>query len=160
MNTVSTPLIRHNARCRDCGNRFTFYTFSDFEYGRRLGTTVDPQELGLLDGLHDPVIKEVAKLVDDFLKPLNKKDWQRLRCFNSVFGVACDPSPSGYQYDFTGKIRCPACSSANVSYGPESPPKVEVVDLHPVTHNDWQQLSKTEKRERIRNALQKDGCLP
>ncbi|MBO9362062.1 MAG: hypothetical protein J7452_07650 [Thermoflexus sp.] len=49
MNLIPTPLIRHNARCKDCGYGFTVYAFSDFEYGQKLGRTPNPRELGLLD---------------------------------------------------------------------------------------------------------------
>jgi hypothetical protein len=108
---------------------------------------------------NDLVIQEVGTLVDEFLKPLGKEDWQRAKCFDLVFGIACDPSPSGHPYDFTGRIWCPACSSADVGYGPDDPPQVEVIDLSLVTHNAWQQLSEGEKRERIREALQEVGCL-
>jgi len=160
MKRIPTPLIRHNARCKDCSHRFTVYAFSDFEYGQRLGGTPDPRELGLVDTFNDPVFEEVGGLVDEFLKPLGKEDWQRARCFDSVFSIACDPSASGYVYDFTGKIRCPVCGSSNVSYGPDDPPQVEVIELPRVTHDAWQQLSQAEKRERIRKALQKAGCLP
>lgn len=159
MELIPTTLIRNNARCKDCDHRFTVYTFSDFEYGRRLGRTPDPQGLALVDCFSDMVFQEVGDLVDKFLEPLGKEEWKRAQCFDSVFGIACDPAPSGYQYDFTGKISCPICGSSNVSYGPDDPPQVEMLDLAPVTHNAWQQLSETEKRERIREALQKAGCL-
>jgi hypothetical protein len=108
----------------------------------------------------DPVFQEVRKLVDELLRPLSEEDWQQTKCFNLVFGIACDPSPSGYPYDFTGKIWCPACGSENESYGPEASPQIENMELPYITHNAWQQLSEMEKRARIREALQKVGCLP
>ena len=160
MNLIPTPLIRHNARCKDCGYGFTVYDFSDFEYGQKLGSTPNPRELGLLDTFNDPVFEEVEELVDEFLKPLGTEDWQRAKCFDSVFGITCDPSPSGYAYDFTGKVWCPVCGSNEISYGPDVPPQVDVINLHVITHNAWQQLSEAEKRERLREALQKAGCLP
>lgn len=160
MNLIRTPLIHENARCKNCGHKFTIYTFSDFEYGSRLGRTPDPRELGFVDCFNDVVFQEVGELVDQFLEPLGTEDWQRAQCFDSVFGIACDPSPSGYPYDFTGKIWCPVCGSNEISHGPDVPPQVEVINLHVVTHNAWQQLSRAEKRERIREALRKVGCLP
>jgi len=160
MSRVSIPLIRHNVRCQNCGHEFIVYKLSDFEYGQRLGRTPNPRELGLVVCFSDPVFQEVGELVDEFLEPLGKADWQQSRCFDLVFGIACDPSPSGYPYDFTGKIWCPICGSANEGYGPEASPRIESMDLPYITHNAWQQLSKAEKREQIREALQKAGCLP
>jgi hypothetical protein len=160
MNLIPTSLIRCNAHCKDCGYGFTVYTFSDFEYGRRLGRTPNPRELGLVVAFKDPVFEEVEKLVDEFLIPLGIEDRRRAECFNSVFGITCDPSPSGYAYDFTGTMWCPNCSSSNVSYGRDISFQVEVIELAPMTYNAWQQLSEAEKREWIRKALQKAGCLP
>jgi len=160
MSMVSMPLIRHHARCKGCGHRFTFHDVSEFEYGPRLGRTPDCQELGLVDGLHDSVFQEVGDLVAEFLELSGKEDWQKAQCFNAVFGIACDRAPCGYLYDFTGKVWCPVCGSNEISYGPDVPPQVDVINLHVITHNAWQQLSEAEKRERLREALQKAGCLP
>ena len=160
MSGVSTPLIRHHARGQNCGHEFIVHKFSDFEYGQRLGRTPDPCELGLVDTFNDPVFEEVGELVNEFLKPSGKEDWQRAKCFNLVFGITCDSSPSGYAYDFMGRIWCPVCGSPIEGYGPEASPRVEIIDLPRVTHDAWQQLSEAEKRERIRKALQKVGCLP
>jgi len=112
-----------------------------------------------MDCFNDMVFQEVGDLVDQFLKPLGE-EWKRAQCFDSVFGVACDPAPSGYRYDFTGRIPCPICGSSNVSYGPDDLPQVEILDLAPVTHNAWQQLSYEDKQEQLQEALWKAGCLP
>lgn len=159
MEPVPTALIRNNARCKDCDHRFTAYTFSDFEYGRRLGRTPDPQRLGLLDCFTDIFFQEVGDLVDKFLEPLGKEEWRRSQCLDSVFGIACDAVPSGYQYDFSGRIACPFCGSFKVGYGPDDPPQAEILNLAPVTHDTWQQLTTMEKREQIREALNKARCL-
>ncbi len=159
MNTIPTDLILNNALCKDCNYKFAVYGFSDFEYGRKLGRTLDPFELGFLDTFNDPVFDEVAEIVDGFLKPLNKDDRQRSDCFDLVFGITCDPSPSGYQYSFSGKFWCPSCNSNNISWGEEDPRKVEKIDLYPIIHSAWHKLNGKEKRELIREALKKVGCL-
>jgi len=159
MQLIAVDLIRQRATCKDCGHKFATYAFPDFEYGRKEAETQNPSDFAFVDCLSDPVCKEVSSLVKEVLSGLGKKDWQVARCFDQVFGVACDPAPSGHQYDFTGKVWCPVCGSTNTDYGPEVPMQVETVHIPHVTHRAWQQLKEMEKRELIRETLQKVGCL-
>ncbi len=155
MASRPTRVIRWNVRCKDYGHTAITYVLAGETYGRLLGGT-PYHELTEFNSWEDPVFDEVGELVNKLLG----RERGTSECFGRVLGVACDSAPSGHLYDFTGKIWCPICGSPNVSYGPDDPPQFEVIDLPHVTHNAWHQLSETEKRERIREALQKVGCLP
>lgn len=159
MAKLRTSLIRNPAQCKKCGHAFVVYSFPDFEYGRRLGRTPDPLELGVINCIEDEVCQEVGEFVDNLLTPGSKEEWEQAECFDTVLGIACDPSPSGYEYDFTGKIHCPVCTAWDVRYGPEQPPQTEKIALHLITHEAWEKLSRREKRNLVREALHNTSCL-
>ncbi len=153
MSSRPTKVIRWNVTCEDQGHQAITYVLAGDTYGRLLGAT-PRHELAEFNSWEDPVFDEVINLVRELLGR------ESAECFGRVLGVACDPAPSGQLYDFTGTIWCPICGSPNVHYRPDEPFQFEVIDLPHVTHRSWQQLSETEKRERLREALQKAGCLP
>jgi hypothetical protein len=156
MPSRPTEVIRWHTRCEH-GHEAITYVLAGETYGRLLGTTPS-HELVEFNSWEDPVFDEMINLVRELLGPGPRTS--TLNCFGLVLGAACDPAPSGQLYDFTGKIWCPICGSPNVQYWPDDPFQFEVIDLPHVTHQGWQQLSQDEKRERIREALRKVGCLP
>ncbi len=155
MQSRPTRVIRWHVKCEDQGHQAITYVLAGDTYGRLLGRT-PYHELAEFSYWEDPVYGEVIRLVRELLA----RERGTSECFGRVLGVACDPAPSGQLYDFTGRIWCPVCGSPNVDYRPDDPFQFEVIDLPHVTHRAWQQLSETEKRERLREALQKAGCLP
>lgn len=158
MPSRPTKVIRWNTTCEENGHHAITYVLAGDTYGRLLGRTPH-HELAEFNSWEDPIFDEVGELVDKLLSQVERKSWTG-EGFRRIVGVACDPAPSGYLYDFTGKIWCPVCGSPNVHYGPDDPFQFEVIDLPYVTHEAWQQLSEMEKRERLRKALQRAGCLP
>jgi hypothetical protein len=157
MPSRPTEVIRWHTRCADYGHEAITYVLAGETYGRLLGRTPS-HELAEFNSWEDPVFDEMIKLVRELLGPGPRTS--TLNCFGLVLGAACDPAPSGELYDFTGKVWCPICGSPHVQYWPDNPFQFEVIDLPHVTHQNWQQLSEKEKRERIREALRKVGCLP
>jgi len=155
MPSRPTEVIRWHTRCKDHGHEAITYVLAGETYGRLLGRT-SHHELAEFNYWEDPVFDEMIKLV----RKLLGREMGTSECFGRVLGAACDPAPSGELYDFTGKIWCPICASPHVHYWPDNPFQFEVIDLPHVTHQNWQQLSEKEKRERIREALRKVGCLP
>lgn len=156
MSSRPTEVIRWHTRCEDHGHEAITYVLAGETYGRLLGRT-PYHELVEFNAWEDPVFKEMEALVDGLLGPGPRTSITD--CFGVVLGAACDPAPSGQLYDFTGKIWCPVCGSPNVHYWPDDPFQFEVINVPHVTHQEWQRLSETEKRKRIREALRKAGCL-
>jgi len=156
MPSRPTEVIRWHTRCEH-GHEAITYVLAGETYGRLLGAT-PYHELVEFNSWEDPVFDEMIKLVRELLGPGPRTSTSN--CFGLVLGAACDPAPSGQLYDFTGKVWCPICGSPNVHYWPDDPFQFEVIDLPHVTHQGWQQLSQAERRERIREALRKVGCLP
>jgi len=159
MKRLLVDLWRFTGICIN-GHNFITHDFPDFHYGSGIIRTADPHDLALVEAIGDPVFEEVGAIVEDLLTAAGKRNWLG-HCFERVFGIACDPAPSGQRYSLTEKVRCPICGSTDlVRYGPGEPPQVDTVELPVVTYSAWQQLSYEEKREKIREALQKAGCLP
>ncbi len=158
MQCVSVDLWRFSGICIN-GHEVVTHDFPDFEYGRMVIRTTDPNDLAFIDGFADPIFNEVADVIKELVIAAGRKNWYG-HCFRQVFGIACDPAPSGKQYSLTERVRCPVCGSTElVRYGPGEPPKGETIELPFVTYTAWQELGLEEKRERLRQALQNVGCL-
>lgn len=145
-------MIHWNVEC-GLGHRSITYVVGGDSYGRLLGSTPH-NEKTLFDSWRDPVFDEV----EDIVKGLLGRDRGFSDCFQMVLGVSCDPAPSGALYDFSGKVYCPVCGSLAVTYGPNNPPRVELIDLPVATHRVWEQLSKSQKRDLVRQAFDRSGC--
>jgi hypothetical protein len=151
-NGTPTRVIRWNVEC-GLGHRSITYVVGGDSYGRLLGSTPH-NEMALFDSWKDPVFDEVEGVVKELLG----RDRGFSDCFQIVLGVSCDPAPSGDLYDFSGKVYCPVCGSLAVTYGPDNPPRVELIALPVATHRAWEQLGTPQKRDLVRQALDRSGC--
>jgi hypothetical protein len=158
MKLVSVDVWRFTGICVN-GHNFVTHQFPDFQYGEGLIRTSDPRDLAFVQAVDDPIFEEIASIVKDLVTAAGKKNWYA-NCFDQVFGIACDPAPSGQRYSLTEKVHCSVCGSTElISYGPGEPPQVDTIELPHVTYAAWQQLSHDEKRERLQIALRERGCL-
>lgn len=147
-------VIRWNIYCSDNGHSAVLHVLADDTYGRQLGFTPS-FEWAVFDAWTDPVYDEVVKMVHKLLgRTVGVSD-----CVVSVLGVACDPAPSGFTYDFTGRKWCPICGSQNTQYGPDDPPQFSMMSVPQVTHDAWMALTKDEQLARIHEALKANGCV-
>jgi hypothetical protein len=155
---IPTALWRFTGTCIN-QHEFTAHEFPDFQYGNRLIRTSDPQEIALVEAIECPDFDEIGNMVVEIMAGTGRKN-QAVSCFEKVFGAMCDPSPSGKQYDFTEKARCPICCTTEViRYGPGKLPQTDIVDLPCIAYKAWRQLNNKEKKARLRNALREVGCL-
>lgn len=150
---VAVDLWRFTGVCVN-NHQFVTHDFPDFYYGRSIIRTADSQEMALVNSIDDPIYEEIGTSVEDLLVAEGKQAWVG-PCFHQVFGSACDPAPSGREYSFKEKPHCPVCVTTElVRYGPGEPPQIDTIELPSVTYHAWQQLSREEKYERLRLALQ------
>ncbi len=147
-------MIRWNVEC-GLGHRSITYVIGGDSYGRLLGST-QHNEKALFDSWNDPVFDEVK----DIVKALLGRDHGFSDCFQMVLGISCDPAPSGDLYDFSGMVYCPTCELLAVFYGPDNPPRIELIALPVTSHRAWEHLSKSQKRDLVRQALERSGCCP
>ena len=143
-----------SVRCELYGHSASTHKLAGDSYGHLLGRT--PRgEIAEFDTFEDDVFAELQTLFQELVGT----DRHRRPWFSEVIGVACDKSPAGHGYSFTGKIWCPVCSSDATHYGPRNPPEFDTMCIPQVTHREWEQLSPVQKRMRLREALQQSGHL-
>jgi hypothetical protein len=145
-------LVRFHGTCAN-GHTFITHDIGDFDYGRRVARTVDPGDMGFVDALQSRWFDEIAGTTKEVLTLMGKARWYS-RCFDAVFGVLCDPSPSGRRYDLAERPRCPECGTNKLAkYGPTEPPVVDLLELPLVSYQQWSELGAHEKRLRVVQAL-------
>ncbi|MAG35328.1 MAG: hypothetical protein CL878_03640 [Dehalococcoidia bacterium] len=146
-----TEVRRWRIVCADHGHETYTYVHTD-GWGRMMGRTLE-NELAEFSAWDDEVFNETADLVESLLGR------RTAGCFHRVMRIACDPSPSGLAYDFSGADWCSVCGSRRLaSLGPTG--EFDVIDIPLVTHRHWNRLSTEEKRKRLKRALEEAGCLP
>ena len=142
-------VIRFNIHCVDSEHNAVTYVLAGDTYGRQLGTTPS-SELAIFDAWNDPVYDEIAAMVHELLdRARGVSD-----CVMLALGAACDLAPSGYAYDFTGRMWCPVCGSSNIEYGPDDPPQLSVRNIPQVTHDAWLAMTNDKQRKHVVQALE------
>lgn len=144
-------LLRY--RCGTCGKWFEAPEISELGYGEFLLRSIGG-EMRYLDANLDRVFTEVDKLIgmDGRVHLLNQ--FQRADILHDVFGVACDPDLHGYELRITEKAPCSHCNQRKVAEFESVEPVTYVdMDVPPVTHDQWNRLSDSEKRTLVRQAL-------
>jgi hypothetical protein len=143
-----------NVVCDTCGHRSYTYVMAGDGYGHLLGRTAT-NEIAEFNSLEDPAYNEGREMLREIF-PLSKKTGSPLV---DLLGLICDPSPSGQQYSFSGRIQCPECGRADVEYGPDEPPEVRTMRFPQVSHKNWDSLSKSLKKELLTRALVESGWI-
>lgn len=157
MLTKPAKVIRWNVRCIESGHNAITYALAGDAYGRLLGRTIK-NELAEFDSWES---SDVYQEAEELVRYLLEQERGTSDCFKRILGSICDPAPSGELYHFTSKIWCPICGSSNVEYGPDEPPVFETIALSQVELSRWRQLSsEARKRDLVKDALIKEGCLP
>ncbi|MAG35500.1 MAG: hypothetical protein CL878_04540 [Dehalococcoidia bacterium] len=142
-------------RCERNGHWTNTYVLGDDRYVRKLGRTRH-HEIAEINVWEDPVLDEAVTIFNG----LFGQGWDQHRCFDRILGLACDPAPSGEQYNFNGWGWCRICGSRIAGGEGGDPARYAIVEVPQVTHRAWDRLSGEEKQERFRRALQELGCLP
>lgn len=152
--TDLVKVVQWNIRCIENGHTAVVYVLGGDSYGRQLGVT-SLHEYAIFDAWIDPVYNELIGLVHQALDRTSGIS----DCLFSVLGVVCDPAPSGYTYDFTGKIWCPVCGSSSMEYGPDEPPQFSMMTIPIVSHDAWTAYTEDQRRELVHEELKNAGCF-
>lgn len=158
MERRKIEVLQYRGVCKN-KHHFTLYGLPDFSYGQKPARTPEHDDFSVLDCSGDQVCEELGVMVSHLLGNPDKDDWRRPFCFEVCLGVASDPAPSGYHYDFTGRVWCPVCRSVEVKYGVVTPDIWETLDVPLITHTRWLAMGQDEKLDRLRAVLQEAGCL-
>lgn len=154
MNPRIKKVIQEKIVCLENGHRFHTFSLTGNGYGDFLGRT-PLSEFAEFNSWEDPVFDEVISIVDDLIPHLKATG----EPFRQVLGKACDPSPLGHVYNFTGKIWCPICRSDKVEHTSVANPVFETIEVPQVTHEHWNKLSEEERTELIKDGLKEKGWI-
>jgi hypothetical protein len=154
MGTEERLVAIWNVVCRTYGHRSHTYVMAGDGYGHLLGRTAT-NEIAEFDSFDDPAFDKAREMLDEIF-PLSKKTGGPLQ---ELLGIICDPSPSGRQYSFSGRIHCPVCGRTDVDYGPDEPPEARSMRFSQVSHKNWDSLSTSQQKELLRQALVESGWI-
>ena len=150
--TVNLEVFR--CRCKCCDKEFNVLDFPNFEYGRRLLRTEDGENCVLQICFEDNVFSEVSNMVDNILEGRKLTEIEKAKCFDEVYGLACDPI-DGKIINASKIIICRYCSSRETERFEYRPPKNININVDIVTHKDWNKKTIQEKQKIISKALEK-----
>lgn len=143
--------------CHECGQKEDTFEIAGDSYGILLGRT-SVNQLAVLDAWKDKVFfDEVSRLVDILLSKAVEPFLSD--CFRKVVGRVCNPSSSSEHYDFTGKIVCPNCKSANVMYHADEPFRFDNISLPNIRHTKWDAMTDNERMTFVKEKLSEVDCF-
>lgn len=144
--------------CKYCETRFNSPTTKN-KYGEFLMRS-NSGELAYLNASEDSVFKEFSSLFD-----ANKKNTkhncttirEEIQLIHDTFGFACDPAQDKTYFQISNKAPCPTCGRKEFqSWGPTKPPEFIELNIKPVTHANWNNLSQKCKSDLTKAILNHD----
>jgi hypothetical protein len=114
-----------------------------------------PGRTAIEEAATDPVFDEVLEILRTIPEYAALDDGRRLEAFDAVFGVSCDPDPDGMPYRLNAHPCCPQCGSCKTKFVCIiEPPEYVEAAIPYATHREWFSMTRAERRERLRVALQ------
>lgn len=146
--------------CRKCKHKVEFFYISDFSYGERLALYNDGKNYAYINLLEDEVYNQFFEDIETILlehkKNITKEKEQEI--VNMTFKIACD-NINGSEVDFIGNRKCEYCESEEVEDLLVEPEQIVNVGIPEITHNNWNILSKKERKQAIINFLEVNKIL-
>ena len=139
--------------CARCGHRVEALSVPGGGYGIFLLRTRSSGELAYLDAFADAVFSEAESILLEAPTFANKDSFERARLLHALFGLTCDRAASGEQYQVAAHPWCPKCGSSEMNWAASEPPRLEEVNLAPVSHDYWSSLPSAAKRALLNTAL-------
>lgn len=115
----------------------------------------ESNEVKYLNAIESAEFKNFGKVIDTLLQDSKISDLGRAKILHETFGIACDKSSNGEEYKITNSPVCRFCQSKKVySWEPAFPPEVVDVEIAPVTHFHWKELTEKEKEKKIKLSIE------
>lgn len=147
-------LLLFNYRCAECNTVMKAPGLPDMAYGEFIMFNSSGESV-YLNAFQDPIFDEFEVLFKEKSKNfdvINKKN--AIHVFQTIFSITCDPSSDGSRYSITTFPSCKNCGSKNIaSWGPTNPPEY-MDDIKRPTHDEWNKLSNTEKKIKVKEAIE------
>lgn len=155
---------KYNYICSGCRHHFHANELGrDFRCGEFLLRSEGLDNERFLNASGDEVFNELSTMVDcNYLlkDKKDKKDIERAKIFQAVFGITCDPDEDGSLFQINIKPRCPSCGKREMDWWDESKPLVIVdINIPHVTHYIWNLKTRKEKEDLLNKVLKKSMDL-
>ena len=132
--------------CEACGAHFLTLFLGDMSYGQFLMRSKSGQ-IRYLDGINDPVFDEVREILKAAGAMSSSSTWAEADYFHEVFGKTVDRDESGEEFSTMCPQSCPRCHSTDLVTLADT--VAGEIDVPVATHEHWNSLSESEKREAI-----------
>lgn len=143
--------------CSKCRKAKEFLFISDFAYGESLFVYGKGRKYAYINFLEDSVYNEFITLVNEIMAANGKKITKNIP-MQELFSIACDPI-SNFPISFGEQERCNYCNSCQFESIMIKPTEFIDVEVPVVTHESWECLDCVQKREKIEEALRKNGLI-
>ena len=148
MKTLTLRIFEN--QCDGCGARFRTPHLAPEEHGLLLFAS-SPDDLVYVDADEDPVWRELEVLLPEAVPELIGTHREP-----GAFEAALAVTVSGIDRNYVPvrRVACPDCRSIERRFwGPVDPPLSERVQVPAADHAHWRQLSASEKRRAISEAV-------
>jgi predicted RNA-binding Zn-ribbon protein involved in translation (DUF1610 family) len=137
-----------NYTCAKCGDVYSAPSLGETAYGEFLLWS-ENGGVAYLNAFQDPTYKEVDNLIKVHPKTAGLQPLNQAKVLRRVYGkLACDRGRNGEIFSMDSSFPCPVCGSQKIaSWEFPSPPIFIEVDVQPVSHFAWSNLTDQEKRE-------------
>ena len=154
---MKIKLRKEELLCSNCGKPRTFYYLSDYSYGERLVLINHGTGYAYMNMIEDDVYDDFSILLKCILDErsivLAQSDFAEV--LNSLFGISCD-NIGGVPIDFSYNMeKCLSCGSVKFDSKIDGAEKMAEVDLPVITHESWNLINDEEKRNAIKDLLDK-----
>lgn len=143
-------------KCRECKSDSTFYSMSINEYGSIIGRTESSSVFARYVIANNPIYEDFVELLNDVLdehEGIELDSEKRIDCIRELFSIACDPY-NGEPISFVAQKRmCRCCGSSNFLPGLVRPVSLESVNEFEISHDNWKNIDKNEKKALLIQAL-------
>ncbi len=143
-------LSKYYYRCKNCDSKFKALDIHEGAYAEFILRNGKGDQLRHLNAIDDSSYDEVAQILECCEHVSTLSENQQSDLLQHIFGVACDPANDGSEFQIDNKPKCPSCDSVNtILCGPTNPVETEEIDILPVEHTIWNQITTLEKKKKV-----------
>lgn len=151
-----TTLRLFEYRCLPFGHRFKAPVLAH-SYGDLLVRSARPRSERLFR-MGDPVGDELSVLLVELTRPgsTRRSEREQGRLFQLALSAVLDPDCDGSKFEVGRPPACPVCGSLEIEdWASVEPAIVFDTELPLATHQDWDELDRSGKLERVRGVVER-----
>ncbi len=149
LKNMKLELVKY--MCNKCCTQFKAPEIPSETYGDFLLRSETPGETRYLAALTDCTYDEVDAIASADAAVASQTAHQRAKILRAIYGqVACDPDSNGRFFNIGLHPVCPSCGGQiSSSWEFMEPPEFVNVNIPPVTHTAWNEMSSVAKKSAV-----------